>query len=223
MKAADPSRQGRKAFRIGELWRCEKTSVDRIEGELKFPGTLHRYSYVTADPINKVDPAGEQEVSISGTLVAANISATMDLAATLYVVSQLVELECKARGVPGVFDPCRPWEEKTVFRGLTAKGPRQFRFDADGLSAFERRRPTYFDRNRQKFIPYRFRFPFRIKFNKPLLPGTIALVVAPPVPLGGIAIYTPTEDADDHWSINPIVAKVGRRCEFQAAFSRASL
>jgi hypothetical protein len=65
-----------------------------------------------------------------------------------------------------------------------------FRFDVDGLSTFEVPPPGS-----------QFYLPFRLKYQKPKLPGRMGPVVAPTPPDGGFGTYTP-QFGPGHWSIN---------------------
>ncbi|MBL8152020.1 MAG: RHS repeat-associated core domain-containing protein, partial [Blastocatellia bacterium] len=53
-------------------------TMDEIEGVRLLPSSLHKYLYVSANPINKLDPTGNAEATIAGTsagVIGANILA----------------------------------------------------------------------------------------------------------------------------------------------------
>jgi RHS repeat-associated protein len=88
------------------------------------------------------------------------------------------------------------WEEVTVYRGLKATNPGEFKgvSDEDGLSAYEVLNPGN----------YKLALPFTIKYRRPKLAGTIGTVVVPAFP-GATAEYTPQYGDPrvgiGHWSL----------------------
>jgi RHS repeat-associated protein len=174
-------------------------SIDPFEGEPRSPKTLHRYNYVAADPVNAIDPSGEQELAEELT-VLSTIS-ELDVIVNLYLVARLAELECQLESVPGIYDPCKPWDEITVYTGLTGTSRSAFRFNPR-LSAVETPRPSYFDPNRNKEIPYKYQFPFVIRYNLPKVPFKSGIVIDPTLPPGGIGTFVPTLALPDHWEIS---------------------
>lgn len=79
---------------------------DPLAGALADPGTLNRYAYVGADPVNAVDPSGYStcgDFSIGGLVDCAanptNIGATM-LAGSRAAISELVQESRLSLGPP---------------------------------------------------------------------------------------------------------------------------
>src|SRR5262249_11653151 len=53
-------------------------SPDPLLGESTDPVSFHRYLYASADPVNRVDPAGQQDISLDTTLTALSLSNTIN-------------------------------------------------------------------------------------------------------------------------------------------------
>ena len=161
------------------------------------PMSLHKYLYAADNPVNYVDPGGEQysiaeasaTVSIIETLVSIALPITM--AATI-ICSAVFILSAAGYdpGGPANLLPCEfPDQEIVVYRGLNATNPGSFRFDADGLSTFETLPPGY-----------KCAFPFTLRFKGIKRPGRIAKVIAPVPPGGGTGMYAPPPPG--HWLLN---------------------
>jgi hypothetical protein len=73
----------------GRFW-----SADSYEGDTFDPRSLHKYTYVNADPANRIDPSGrEGEYSIGGLLMVAAVLGTIASIATLQYTTPLTRLK----------------------------------------------------------------------------------------------------------------------------------
>jgi len=52
-------------------------SQDPLSGSPDDPASLHRYLYASADPVNRIDPGGQEDFSLAGTLVSSSLAATL--------------------------------------------------------------------------------------------------------------------------------------------------
>lgn len=170
--------------------------MDTDEGDSTEPLSLNRYLYTSSNPVNMVDPSGnEGELAETiGTLPAAQTIATIGIftAATACVAVSLIQHGpgfCGSKNQP-----------LTLYRGLSSKGKAQWKpeyFSGDGLSLYE----TLYSGN------YRFRLPFEIDYLEPKTEGTKASHIYLPPFLGEIGDITYTPQFEDpavgqgHWSL----------------------
>jgi lysozyme len=84
-------------------------TLDPLDGRLRQPSTLHKYSYVASDPLNKLDPTGESffVAGIAATLVVAAIAGIASLSADIGPGSTYL-------GLPGPIPPAGWYTERLV-------------------------------------------------------------------------------------------------------------
>lgn len=188
----------------GRFW-----TMDQFEGLRYDPASIHKYLYVAADPVNKLDPSGlETLVTTLGSLniyttiqalaVAAVGTCALTLIASEIARSQGVDVE----SIPGPGSICvrkdDPYGDVTVYRGLSGTNPGEFKRaleDPDGLSTYEVLYPANF----------KFFLPFRVRYKKPKNPHVVGTVLNSPI-LGAMATYTPEFGIPSiglyHWSLS---------------------
>jgi len=175
----------------GRFW-----TADREEGASTEPLSLNRYLYTSGNPVNMVDPSGNdgELAETIGTLPVAQTIATIAVfsAATACVAVGLIQHGpgfCGSKYTP-----------LTVYRGLSGKNPGQLKpeyFEGDGLSLYEQLSPGI----------YRFKLPFVIDYLEPKTAGTQAEHIYVPPFLDLIATITYTPEFEDpavgtgHWSL----------------------
>ena len=57
------------------------TAVDSYYGDIYAPSTLHKYLYVSSDPVNKIDPTGKMELTLGGVFTAISMAASISMIA----------------------------------------------------------------------------------------------------------------------------------------------
>jgi RHS repeat-associated protein len=50
----------------GRFW-----TMDTFEGDLFAPASLHQYQYSSANPVNRIDPGGQEDADVASNLVGA--------------------------------------------------------------------------------------------------------------------------------------------------------
>jgi RHS repeat-associated protein len=66
----------------GRFW-----SMDSFEGDLGSPRSLHKYSYVGADPVDRTDPSGKEEATLAGQAVGVGVYSVLVAIAVVSVVA----------------------------------------------------------------------------------------------------------------------------------------
>jgi RHS repeat-associated protein len=175
----------------GRFW-----SVDMEEGVSTEPLSLHRYLYTTADPVNMVDPSGN-DGELAETIGTIPIAQTIATLTVLTLATACVALFLIQHG-PGF---CGSENQPlTLYRGRKGKNPGQLKpeyFRGDGLSLYEELFPGR----------YKFKLPFEIDYLPPKSPGTQAAHIYIPPFLDAIANITYTPEFEDpaigkgHWSL----------------------
>ncbi len=168
-------------------------SVDPFEGSILSPVSLHRYLYASNDPVDNIDPTGEESlVSVSAANYTMGQMLLMTGLATLAAVCAVTNVQS------GPDSPCalrKPKDdddehEVTLYRGLDGTSPSAFRIDPDGLSVFE-----------YPSVDHAWNIAFIGRYRGTKWPGVAADIVSPIVIPGGKAIYTP-QYGPGHWSLN---------------------
>src|SRR3989441_359244 len=73
----------------GRFW-----TMDSYEGSSADPASLHKYLYVGADPINKVDPSGQDFADVMGTLAGIGIISAMSVIRFIGIGIAVTESAC---------------------------------------------------------------------------------------------------------------------------------
>ena len=174
----------------GRFW-----SMDTGEGHQTEPPSLHKYLYTSSDPVNLVDPSGNEETLV-GTIGSFSVAQTIAAISVITAAGVCAAIELVSHG-PGFCGSKR--EPLTLYRGLSTRGDQQFKeelFAEDGLSLYE-----------SLTAIYRFRFPVQIDYLEPKTPRTRVDNVYFPPGLGALAdiTYTPKFEnpvvGKGHWSL----------------------
>jgi len=175
----------------GRFW-----SMDTDEGANTDPLSLHKYLYSEANPVDGVDPSGNDDLveTLGGTLPIAQ---TIAVLAVITLAGVCVAFTV-ANGGPGF---CGSKNQPLIlYRGLSGKNPGQIKpeyFLGDGLSLYETLYPGR----------YKFKLPFVIDYLEPKTDGTRAEHIYVPPFLDEIASITYTPEFEDpdigkgHWSL----------------------
>jgi len=174
----------------GRFW-----SMDTDEGNDRDALSLHKYLYTEANPVDSVDPSGNDElVETIGSLPVAQTIAVLSVISLAGVCTSMALVLrgpgfCGGKNVPLI-----------LWRGLKRTSPSEMNvnaFEGDGLSLYEYLLPTF----------YKYRLPFVIDYREPKTPGTMAENIHVPPFLDTVATITYTPEygnaaiGEGHWSL----------------------
>lgn len=175
----------------GRFW-----TMDTAEGDDNEPLSLHKYLYASNDPVDLVDPTGNQ--GYAETVATLPINSVIVGLAVLSLVGVCGAFAVVLHG-PGFCGS--KYEPLTLYRGLGSRGDRQIRpeyFLGDGLSLYEQLFPR---------SGLRLKLPVEIDYFEPKTPGTQAAHIFFPPGLAVIGDITYTPEYEDpaigkgHWSL----------------------
>jgi RHS repeat-associated protein len=175
----------------GRFW-----SMDTLEGVGDEPLSLHKYLYTEADPVDNVDPSGNEETTTIGQLASLPVAQTIAVLSIITLTGVCSAFAIVLHG-PGFCGS--KYNRLILYRGLSGKNPGQLKpeyFSGDGLSLYESLLPRY------KYV-----LPFVIDYLEPKTAGTRAAHIYVPPFLGEIADITYTPEWEDptigkgHWSL----------------------
>jgi RHS repeat-associated protein len=174
----------------GRFW-----TMDTDEGDAQSPLSLHKYLYADSDPVDGIDPSGNDELALQlGSFSVGQVIATIAVLSFTGVCAAMIV----SIGGPGF---CGSKNQPLIlYRGLSGKNPGQIKpeyFSGDGLSLYE----TLYAGG------YKFKLPFVIDYRGPKTEFTQAENIYVPPFLNSIANITYTPQLEDpsvgkgHWSL----------------------
>jgi RHS repeat-associated protein len=176
----------------GRFW-----TMDNVEGRLQDPVSLHKYLYGEGNPVEAIDPSGN-DITLAETLATLPTFQILAATAVIGIVGLCAAFTLALKG-PGFCGNKN--EPLTLYRGLGGRNPGQIKpdyFDEDGLSLYEQLLPR---------PGLKFRFPVEIDYFEPKTPGTRAahIYFPPGLAVIGDIIYTPEFEVPTigkgHWSL----------------------
>jgi len=72
----------------GRFW-----TMDAFEGDLNAPASLHKYSYTSADPVNRIDPLGNEDADVNSNLLAAGGQSILAAIAIVSIVAAVCTVD----------------------------------------------------------------------------------------------------------------------------------
>jgi RHS repeat-associated protein len=96
----------------GRFW-----TMDTFEGDASVPISLHKYLYASTDPVNRVDPEGQEDADVSSNLISASGQTILATIAIVSAVAAVCTIDYEL-GRDDCFDR-NPDRERTFYHGTT--------------------------------------------------------------------------------------------------------